>query len=217
MEDNIRERIKIVITSYNKSINSISVNKTEQRRFNRQINEGANITIETITSILDYFPDVSSEWLLKGDGNMFKKSEMTDMPIQHNEHIKGSIPFYKDLPVSAGESGLSEVTTIEKPSGYMQIPDVSAERLFPVIGCSMLPTIKPGDIIGVNRVVRMDRVDPDKIYMIITREERMLKRLRIDNEDDSVLWCVSDNYKEFKIYKSDIISVFHVVYHGELL
>ena len=45
----------------------------------------------------------------------------------------------------------------------------------------------------------------------------MIKRLRIDSENEDILWCVSDNYKEFKINRSEIKYIFHVVWHGELL
>jgi phage repressor protein C with HTH and peptisase S24 domain len=138
-------------------------------------------------------------------------------PVVFDEKIKGSIPYYNNLPVSAGRMDLAQQTESEEPSGYMLIPNVSAERLLPVVGCSMEPKIKAGDIVGVNTVNNWDRVEPDKIYMIITKDDRMIKRLRVDDKDDSILWCVSDNYKEFKIYKDEIIHIFHVVYHGEII
>lgn len=168
-------------------------------------------SVSNIKLIAEYL-NISLEWLITGKGNMDNNT-----PILSEEKIKGAIPYYADLPISAGQEGLTQTSQEEKPTGYMLIPNVSAEGIFPVIGCSMLPKIKAGDVIGVNRVNRWERVEPDKIYMIITNEERMIKRLRIDNEDDSILWCVSENYHEFKIYKNDIVNIFHVVYHGELL
>lgn len=166
--------------------------------------------------LLSQHLDVSLDWLIANRGSMQNNDENTT-PVFVEEKTKGAIPYYEDLPISAGEAGLAEVSHEEKPTGYLMIPNVSAEQLFPVIGCSMLPRIKPGDIVGVNKLNRWDRVDPDKIYMIVTHEERMLKRLRRDNERDDILWCVSDNYQEFKIYKSEIVSIYHVVYHGQLL
>jgi phage repressor protein C with HTH and peptisase S24 domain len=150
---------------------------------------------------------------------MYKdESSDSNRPVIFSETTRGAIPYYGDMPVAAGQAGLNECDNgVEKPTGYMLIPNISAERIFPVIGCSMLPKIKAGDIIGVNRMHQWERVEPDKIYMIVTREDRMLKRLRIDNENEDILWCVSDNYKEFKIDKSDIINIYHVVYHGEFL
>lgn len=73
MEVSVRQRIVSVLKEKGVTINSLSKgNKAFQRKLNRQINEGAVITIETITSILNAFPDVSAEWLLTGDGTMIK-------------------------------------------------------------------------------------------------------------------------------------------------
>ncbi|MDR1883021.1 MAG: S24 family peptidase [Prevotella sp.] len=159
---------------------------------------------------------INADWLITGDGAMLKSD-----PPQPNAvlpfQLKDAIPYYADLPVSAGEQALAEVVSTETPTGYMLIPGVSAKGIFPVVGCSMLPLIKAGDYIGINEINRWDLVDPAKIYMIITHEERMIKRLRTDSEDDEILWCVSENYKDFKILKVDIKAIYHVVYHGELL
>lgn len=155
-------------------------------------------SVSNIKLIAEYL-NVSLEWLITGKGSI-DNNESTALL---SEKVKGAIPYYADLPVSAGDQGLTTMGHREEnPTGYMLIPNVSAEELFPVVGCSMLPKIKAGDVVGVNRVNRWERVEPDKIYMIITNEERMIKRLRIDNEDDSILWCVSDNYHEFKDRKS---------------
>ena len=189
-------------------------------RFNLRFEEMVRFVMnyENLSMLSQGFSDLDLNWVFTGKGSMLKY----EVPEKHKisilaEKSKKAIPFYADLPVSAGQMGLSESKKDEQPSGYMEIPSISAEQLFPVIGCSMLPKIKAGDIIGVNKVHRWEKVEPDKIYMVITTEERMLKRLRIDNDSDDILWCVSDNYKEFKIYKNEIINIFHVVYHGELM
>lgn len=161
------------------------------------------------------YPDLNIEWLITGNGEMLK--ECSNNALAPKRNSKSDIPFYADIPMSAGEQGKNIEAIQEIPTGFMNIPNITAKYLFPVIGYSMIPTIKPGDIIGVNDVHRWDRVEPDKIYLIITNEERMIKRLRIDNDNENILWCVSDNYKEFKIYKNDIVNIYHVVYHGEFL
>jgi phage repressor protein C with HTH and peptisase S24 domain len=169
-----------------------------------------------IKGIAENFPNIDLSWLLTGKGEMIK-GDTDESPSILPFELKGAIPYYSDLPVSAGNYGLLNIPQEESPTGYMSIPGVHAMALFPVIGCSMLPTIKPGDVIGINEINSWELVDPGKIYMIVTNEERMIKRLRIDNENDDILWCVSDNYKEFKILKENIRTIYHVVYHGELL
>lgn len=75
----ISERIKYVLRENNSSINAISSNKSEQRRLNRQINEGATVTCETISSILKLFPKYDANWLLSGEGEMLKNQEAPEV------------------------------------------------------------------------------------------------------------------------------------------
>ena len=97
------------------------------------------------------------------------------------------------------------------------LANADAQFYFPVSGTSMEPEIHSGDIVGVNRVESLREVDPDKIYMIVTNESRMIKRCHSDENDDSIMWCVSPNYPAFKIKKNDICAMFHVVNRIERL
>lgn len=217
--ETINERIAAVIEDCGMNVTTFSkMIGVAQTSLRGVVKDGAEPKFTTLEKIIIAEPSINTNWLITGKGEMrVKEAETTNTPVLFSEKIKGAIPYYADLPVSAGQMGLSNAPQHETPSGYMLIPNVSAEWLFPVIGCSMLPLIKPGDVIGVNTVNRWERVEPDKIYMIITRDERMIKRLRIDAENEEILWCVSDNYKEFKIEKSEITGIFHVVLRWEIL
>lgn len=71
MEEDLRVRFKEVLSFYKSNINQLSKgDKAMQVRLSRQINNGATITFETVSNILDTFPDVSAEWLLRGKGEM---------------------------------------------------------------------------------------------------------------------------------------------------
>ena len=41
-----------------------------QKRLNRQISHGGTLTLETILLLADKFPEISMEWLLRGNGEM---------------------------------------------------------------------------------------------------------------------------------------------------
>lgn len=129
---------------------------------------------------------------------------------------KKGIPFYPNLDVSAGK-----LDTIlygdDKPTGYVDLPGVKAEALLPVIGCSMQPEINPGDIIGISSMNSWDIIDPDKIYMIITHDDRMIKHLEMDSENSDFIWCVSPNYNKFKLYKTDIRAIYRVTFCAKLM
>jgi len=74
--------------------------------------------------------------------------------------------------------------------------------------------------VGVVSVDRFERVDPECIYMIVTRDnERMIKHIQPTPEDDPELVLSSDNprYAPFRRLKEDILKVFKVVYIGKNL
>lgn len=157
--------------------------------------------------------NISSEWLLTGEGKMLKSERLRieDVPTE------GSVPFYENLPVSAGQAELVRITEGERPSGYIQLPGVRAIAAFPVVGCSMEPEIKAGDFVAITPVDNLNRVDPDKTYMIVTEDDRMIKHLMIDNEDDSILWAVSPNYPKFRLRKKELIAVYRINFVGKVL
>lgn len=81
MEELIRQRVNEILLSHNISINKFSDGDSAlQNRLSRQINRGASITAETLFILLDKFKDVSAEWLLRGEGEMYKtQSENSSM------------------------------------------------------------------------------------------------------------------------------------------
>lgn len=131
------------------------------------------------------------------------------------EPIAGATPFYEDMPVSAGEGELATALGSMKPTGWISMPGMPKSiGAFPVVGCSMEPDIKAGDFIAVAEVERWEAVDPEKVYMVITRDDRMIKHLAVDEENEDFLWCISPNYPRFKVYKSDILFIYRVTFHG---
>ncbi len=159
---------------------------------------------------------LSKSWLLTGEGNMLIRDVRTTsakkMPSDN------SVPFFGDMPVSAGTSDLAVVLGGQQPTGWISIPGMPKSiGAFPVVGCSMEPEIRQGDFVAITLIDKWELVDPDKIYMIITHEERMIKRLAIDNENGDILWCISPNYKDFKLYKSDIIAIYRITFYGRIV
>lgn len=168
----------------------------------------------------------SIQWLCLGEGQMLNEETHAEIANQHiastpniniaeRARTKTAVPYYGDLQVSAGEKSLATVVSSQKPSGCIDIPGMPKSiGAFPVIGCSMEPNIKSGDIVMIAEVDSWEKVDPDKIYMIITNEERMIKHLCVDEDDSSILWCISPNYQRFKIYKADIVAIYRVTFYG---
>ncbi len=76
MQQSIEERIKELLKTKRYSINSLAKETgIVQQTLNKQIMGSSTIPVDTITKILDLFPDVSAEWLLRGEGYMTKLSQ----------------------------------------------------------------------------------------------------------------------------------------------
>jgi hypothetical protein len=178
-----------------------------QRTLNRQVNEDGNISMDLLYALLDHFPEISPLWLLLGEGEML---------LDSTRQTTASIPFYNDLPLSAGYRDAFDPGR-ENPTSYISFPNSGADFFFPVSGTSMEPDINDGDIVGVKRVEREEGIVHGDVYMVVTNDNRMIKRCYHDAENPELLWCVSPNYPSFSINKSDICALFHVVNRIERL
>lgn len=76
MEDSVLQRIREVFRI--KGVSMLQVSNAcgiKQNTFSRQISGESTLSVSTLLSIIGYFPDISTEWLLRGDGNMFKSDK----------------------------------------------------------------------------------------------------------------------------------------------
>ena len=172
-----------------------------QRTLNRQVNEGGNISMDLVYAILNNVPEISPAWLIAGEGPMLVGEEAPSID---------TVPFYEDLPLSAGNRDAFNPAQ-EKPSAFFSIPTCQADFYFPVSGSSMEPEFNDGDVVGVKRVERSEGIVHGAVYMIVTNENRMIKRCYHDNNDPNLIWCVSPNYPSFPINKNDVCALFKVV------
>lgn len=174
------------------------------------------------------------EWVLTGEGEMLlprqtpmKLKASTDTASKKKEpktteqasidpalHDLKTVPFYHELNVSAGQQ---DMFGYDAAHDLVALPGVDADAYFPVVGMSMQPNIMPGDMIGVKEVGTFERIDPSRVYLIITRQnERMIKHIMPSKSTDEEITLTSDNsdYSAFQIRKEDIHKVMRVVYVG---
>lgn len=197
----IKQRVADVLRFKKINVNRASkILDIPQRTLNRQVNEDGNISMDLLYAILDTFTEISPLWLLLGEGDM--------VACQAEPAYKA--PFYNDLPVSAGFKDVLD-SGREAPTSYISIPGKNADFFFPVSGTSMEPEINDGDIVGVKRVGRSEGIVHGDVYMVVTNDNRMIKRCYHDNNDPNLIWCVSPNYPSFPIHKNDVCALFKVV------
>lgn len=209
---NTLKRLEIVIRESKTSPRSFAIKAgIDPSNLSKMRNGNLDVSVKTARKI-EMAYGVSVEWLLYGRGP--KECNIIQVPKP------SGIPVYGSCPVSAGQYDLARFASTEKPTGYIDMPELKgALGVFPIVGCSMEPLIKAGDYIAVTEIDSYERIDPDKVYLIITLDDRMIKHLSVDNEDDGILWCISENesYSKFRISKMEIRKIYRVVFHGRLL
>lgn len=78
------ERIKSLISQLGLSIRAFALScGLRQNTLNNQLNGLRELSLATIIAILETYPEVSPEWLLRGKGEMFK----TDTSAKESERI----------------------------------------------------------------------------------------------------------------------------------
>ena len=132
----IRKRLKDILLHYNETLNSISSDNAMQTRLTRQVNGGASITYETILRFLEIFPEVSSEWLLRGKGEMILSDNLPPIVGDESEndldtHIqlaqaKGEINLLHQEIISLKEKNLKQAGCIEWQKDF--ISELIAEK-----------------------------------------------------------------------------------------
>ena len=204
-----REKLKALILQYGgtQKVFASMIGTTQPTIANwlaqNQIPEGG------IAKICRALPEVSFEWLTGKEGVPRRGyQEQASVPV--GAGIVGQ-PYYSRMPASAGQLDMgNEDVTVE----HISIPGVKATAYFPVVGNSMDPTIQSGDIVGIRPIDGLDRIRPNDIYLIFTRDtERMLKRIKNVNRQSPYLTLYSDNpsYEPFDIMKEQIASVYKAV------
>lgn len=142
--------------------------------------------------------------------------QMSDVIVE----VKGRIPVI-DMRVSAGfgvalmegnENRVTEYVTMEGLNGCVGVY---------VYGDSMSPEYRPGDIVFVRQITNVQELDYGRPYVIITREERVLKCIYESKHDDEHLRLTSFNdetnrngdrlFPDRDIRKDSILFVYKVI------
>nr|DAU87665.1 MAG TPA: repressor protein C2 [Caudoviricetes sp.] len=79
-ESSVKQRIREILTVKESNPTKLSKDfSVNQKTLNNQINSDVQLSSSTILLILKAFPDLSAEWLLRGEGNMLKKNSSSNI------------------------------------------------------------------------------------------------------------------------------------------
>ncbi|WP_229728598.1 S24 family peptidase [Hymenobacter glacieicola] len=185
------------------------------------------------------WPEVSAEWLLMGRGSMFQggvtdtgkaapKSAAPEASANHK-----SLSSLRVVAVTVDKLGndntiliparaqagytrsYNEAAYLEQMRPY-QIPgfEHGSYRAFEVNGDSMEPTINHRDIVVCSYVDRWDLLKPGEIYVVVTQENILLKRIpRRVTDRKGMVDLLSDNstVKPYDLPAADIVQIWMVL------
>lgn len=162
--------------------------------------------------------NISSNWLLTGKGEMIKNAEREQKTIEISESAisktkrKGALIY--DIDATCGLSGRDIEFTDEKVIGSIDAPEINSDsKIIFATGDSMLPLIASGDRVVIRKIESWDYFNYGQVYLIITNEYRLIKRVRRHPKDaDNLILLRSENpdYDDIDLPKREIIHLFIV-------
>lgn len=164
---------------------------------------------DTILKIYSKIPDLNLEWLITGEGEMIKQPSTQEasgdiIPLSHPKTPDKIYPMSEfnlyDIDVSAGLSRLfSEDGDRNKAYlGKISIPNMpKCDGAVKVIGDSMYPLLKSGDIIAYKEVHSIESVQYGEIYILQIENDSdvsvVVKYVKKSSEGNDYLNLVSYN------------------------
>lgn len=169
----------------------------------------AKVSVEAVVSFLSIYSEVSPEWILTGKGETLKQSSTQDasdniIPLSHPKTSDKIYPVSEfnlyDIDVSAGLSRLFAEDGDRNRAylGKISIPNMpKCDGAVKVIGDSMYPLLKSGDIIAYKEVHSIDSVQYGEIYILQIENESdvsiVVKYVKKSSEGSDYLNLVSYN------------------------
>lgn len=156
-----------------------------------------------LVKILSLFPDINSDWLLTGQGDMIRK-DCNINDIQSVPHLatcnEQGIPL---LPIEAMAGNLTtEQIVLEYECEKYVVPAFKgADFLMPVKGESMRPLYHSGDIVACKRVALNDLFFQwNKPYVIDSTQGPLIKRIKHGHDNAHIsLVSENENYEPFEL------------------
>lgn len=156
-----------------------------------QVKQGLrNAPDSLIKPFLKKFHLTESSLILAADTNTnTKKIQVAEPSVEYRP--SKPVPYF-ELDVSAGNIEMFSDTP-ELPALSITIPGFDdCDMALPIYGDSMYPTFASGMIVMCKRIRDKSIIQYGETYLVITSEQRMVKRLQKGDRRESVL-AVSDN------------------------
>ena len=198
-----------------------------------KILQGSEPSLPTLVDFLKKWPKVSPEWLVMGDGPMLRGAAGTApaatavsagrLPAVNNGQVVA-------ITVDKDGNDNTELVPIHAQAGYAvqhneavfvqdlpryRVPgfEYGKFRAFEVAGDSMEPTLNHHDIVVCSLVDNWRLLVPDDIYVVVTTESVMLKRIRVritGNDEEVILHSDNAHRRPYPLDVADMTELWRV-------
>lgn len=170
-----------------------------QTTLNNYLLRKRELGLKAVEAVLNTYPDVSAEWLLRGQ----------DVPKVEEKHLDVPVKTLPRIPVKASAGSL---TTMVDGITEIQCEQFPVVHNFPkydftihISGDSMVPYYISGDEVACLRITSATFIQWGRVHVLDTSQGIVIKRI-YDNGD--TIRCVSYNpdYPDFNVPKDEIFS-----------
>lgn len=204
MQETVKERLIAFIKSKPMTQKYFCEKIGVSNNFINSIRSG--VSYEKLFRIKEEFPEMNTDWLLYGEGEMLNETEATAIVP------KNAIPFF-DVDFEGGFDEMVNNQTAA-PESYISVPNAGrATCACRLIGHSMQPEINNGDIILLERIEDFSWLPLGEIYAIVTTNDmRTVKRLyQSEKENCYRLTPANSEYQSQDIPKKYLYQVYRVI------
>lgn len=94
----ILTRLKEIITFSGLSVRAFSIKcGISQTTLDKQVKGLRSVSLETIIGTLYAFPEISSEWLMRGDGEMLKQQEVNTKELERINKLNNVVDSLQEV------------------------------------------------------------------------------------------------------------------------
>ncbi len=175
--------------------------------FASQLKNDKTIGVDKLENILHQYPDINSEWLLKGNGEMLLYDSVNEDREVYKKTEKRAhsynIPVY-DIETTTGIADLFAEKSTQKPISFLNVPRISEyDGALYVIGESMYPLLKSGDVVVYKKINNIENnIVWGEMYLAYINND--------DNEFFLTRYLKQSNrkgYAQFESYNKDYETV----------
>lgn len=166
---------------------------------------------DKVLKMAEVFPNFNRDWLLYGEGEMFRSNESETSSVIDGNPTEYFVPL---LPVHAFAGSLQEYSEGVLPNQCtrLAVPVRGAQIAIPVSGDSMEPQIHNGSVAVISRINDSAFIPWGNPMVLDTENGVLLKVLRESKKGTDYIEAVSYNpdYSPLDIPKNSIYGIYRI-------